>query len=324
MRRIKKQIHDFIWRERTVRWGDEYPDQRFYVIRRHADQAGLFSFVATNLGSINEAVRRGFVPVIDMQNAANPMLLPEEVGKVNAWDRYFLPPCGYTLEDIAHAKNVTLGVITPPEDEYYPDYNMILDAEELAMWRETADRYLKLRPEAEEKIDGYCEEVLHRNPGEKVLGVLCRGTDYLQQRPYNHPMQPKTEAVIAKCREVMKEYGCSRIYLCTEDQRIWDQMQEAFPEQILSYQKRRYQTGSGENINDAGNAVMSPYERNLEYLISIGILARCDCLVAGAAGGTYGALLLTKGYEYEYVFRIGRYVTKEPLPGTWEYENAAE
>lgn len=59
MGRIKKQIHDFIWRERTVRWGDEYPDQRFYVIRRHADQAGLFSFVATNLGSINEAVRRG-------------------------------------------------------------------------------------------------------------------------------------------------------------------------------------------------------------------------------------------------------------------------
>ena len=128
MMNLKQKLSTFRWRERTIHPGNEYADKRFYVIRRHADQAGLFSFVATNLGSINEAVRRGFVPVIDMQNAANPMLLPEEVGKVNAWDRYFLPPCGYTLEDIAHAKNVTLGVITPPEDEYYPDYNMILDA----------------------------------------------------------------------------------------------------------------------------------------------------------------------------------------------------
>jgi hypothetical protein len=347
MKKIRQVLSKVRWRERTVHYGNEYADKQFYVIRRHANRAGLFSFAATNLGSILTAVEKGYLPVIDMQNSPNPMLTEEEVGKVNAWDRYFLPPCGYTLADIAHAKNVTLGVITPPENEFYPDYKMILNSEELRMWREAAGKYLHVRPEIQSKIDVFCWEEFGYNenkeetitvPAEKtagderdaecrlqrkVLGVLCRGTDYVQSKPCNHPIQPKTDAVIAKCREVMSERHCDCIYLCTEDEEIWEQMNAAFPGKIHSYQQRRFRLREGENINDVANTGGSPYERNLEYLISIGILARCSCLVAGAAGGTYGALLLTQGYEYEYVFKIGRYGTDEPQPGTWEYENAA-
>lgn len=332
METIRKTLHDFRWRERTVRLGGDYPDKRFYVIRRHADHAGLFSFAATNLGSVVEAAARGYTPVIDMQNAPNPMLAPEEVGRVNAWDRFFLPPCGYSLSDIAHARHVTLGVITPPEKEFYPDYSMILHPAELAMWRQAAARYLHLRPEVEERIDTFCRAEFGF-PGEggadpvrrprRILGVLCRGTDYVQARPHNHPMQPRTEAVIARCREVLEERACDGIYLCTEDEEIWEEMQAAFPGKIISYQRHRFRLQRNENINDAAGRVLSPYEHNLQYLTAIGILARCPCLVAGAAGGTYGALLLTKGYEYEYIFKLGRYETQEPAPGTWEYENAA-
>lgn len=44
------------------------------------------------------------------------------------------------------------------------------------------------------------QECLGRLPfdnGEKVLGVLCRGTGYTNIRPYNHPIQPSLEAVFA-------------------------------------------------------------------------------------------------------------------------------
>ena len=43
------------------------------------------------------------------------------------------------------------------------------------------------------------------------------------------------------------------------------------------------------------------------YLINILLLAKCNCLVAGSVGGTYGAILLSDGYEYEYVFDLGVY-----------------
>lgn len=319
---LKKKAVNYKWRERMTHPGREYPDKTFYVIRRHADRAGLFSFVATNLGSIKDAVDRGMIPVIDMQNWINPMLTEDQVGRVNAWELYFEQPCGYGLDEIAGARNVMLSFIEPPGthgQERYPDYNMVCRSEELSMWRKVSGKYLKLKPAVSDRIDSWYDGHL---AGHRTLGVLCRGTDYVQRRPFNHPLQPRTSAVIEKCHEVLEEWQCDQIYLSTEDQEIWNRMTEAFPGKIISYQKDHLHLNPGENINDIGNAVQSPYQRNLEYLTAIGILARCSCLVAGAAGGTYGALLMTEGYDYEYLFRLGRYQTEEPQSGTWEYEHA--
>ena len=44
-----------------------------------------------------------------------------------------------------------------------------------------------------------------------------------------------------------------------------------------------------------------------KYLLSILILSECDCLVAGSAGGTHGALLMGKEYDYQYIFDLGVY-----------------
>ena len=32
-----------------------------------------------------------------------------------------------------------------------------------------------------------------------------------------------------------------------------------------------------------------------------------DCLAAGNVGGTHGALLMSRGYEYCYIFDLGKY-----------------
>ena len=47
----------------------------------------------------------------------------------------------------------------------------------------------------------------------RVLGILCRGTDYITLRPHNHPVQPQTEIVIQKAKDMMKDYGCDYCYL---------------------------------------------------------------------------------------------------------------
>lgn len=49
----------------------------------------------------------------------------------------------------------------------------------------------------------------------------------------------------------------------------------------------------------------------LEYLSQIIILSRCDCFVAGLTSGTIGAMLLTNGYEYSYIFDLGLYSKEE-------------
>ena len=290
------------WHVRKASYGAENPDKTFYVIRRHDMHAGLFSFVTSNLGAVREAVKRGYTPVIDMMNIKNSMLLDNEIGEINAWDKYFEQPCGYTMQDVYQSHNVILGEIEPPAD--YPDFRMIEDPRRLAIWQECAKKYLKVLPIHQQEIVSYYDEKFH---DKRVLGVLCRGTDYLTMRPYDHPVQPEIGDVLQKCDEVMKNYHCDCIYLATEDASIWNQFEKKYGSCLFSYQKIRLLSDKAEYIDNAANKQITPYERSREYMISIGILAKCNCLVAGAANGTYGALLLTSGYEYQYVFQLGRY-----------------
>ena len=301
--KVLNQIYIKIkWRARRAHYGKGNPDKIFYVIRRHDLHAGLFSYVVTNLGSIAAAIDKGYIPVVDMMNYTNTMLLPEQVGKVNAWENYFVQPMQYTMEDVYISRNVILGGITQPDK--FPDFEMLSNPEELQKWQELAHKYIILQSEAKNRIQKYYEDKFAER---RVLGVLCRGTDYLLLKPHGHPIQPMPEEVIRKCREIMEKQKCDCIYLATEDQSIYTLFEQNFPGKIYSYQKKRYEMHEAGYLNDVIGDQIKPYERNLAYLISIGILAKCNCLIAGAVSGTYGALLLTEGYEYQYIYQLGRY-----------------
>lgn len=299
---LYQQYNAWRWRERMIHYGSENPDKTFYVIRRHASRAGLFSFAMTNLAAIVEAVDKGYVPVIDMQNSINPMIDANEVGYVNGWDRFFLQPCGYSLADIASARNVILGSIHPPTQ--YPDYEMLADSTEIEKWRDACHQYIRVHEDIRRAANTYMRETFGEEP---VLGVLCRGTDYIQQRPHRHPVQPSIEQIIDQCHKAIDAGGYQNIYLATEDVQYWNAMNAAFPGMVCSYQTHRYMTTAEQNINDLGNATWNANDRNREYLTSIVILSKCNALVAGAAGGTYGALLMSDGYEYQHIFQLGLY-----------------
>lgn len=302
--KLYKKYNTWHWRERITHPGKLYPDQTFYVIRRHSSRAGLFSFYVTNLGSIVEARKKSYIPVIDMQNSINPMLTPERLGHENAWTDYFQQPAGFDLNDLEDAENVILGSIDPPV--YYPDDDLLLKKQEseIAFWRNQAHQNITLRDDIQKTID---EQYHTFSRNGRLLGVLCRGTDYLLLHPKNHPVQPDPDLVIEDCRKALNKYNCSGIYLATEDRDIYGKFQEAFGDLIVSYQKHHFTTASGENLNDVANRQIDPRIRNTEYLISIGILARCSFLIAGATSGSLGAVLMSDGFEAMKIYDLGRY-----------------
>lgn len=299
---LHKAVTCIKWHERKVSYGKDNPDICFYVIRRHDMHAGLFSFMTSNLGAVKTAVESGYVPVIDMMNSANSMMSAEEIGKRNAWDDFFQQPCGYNMEDVYNSRNVILGKIYPPDR--YPDFSMLSNGSELRLWQSYAKKYIRILPEHLVMINDYFRNEFN---GKKVLGVLCRGTDYVAMKPSGHPIQPDPETVIQKCREVMRDFDCQYLYMATEDERLWEMFRREFGELVHTYQKLHLSSDRNDYIADVANQMESPYERSREYLISIGILAKCNCLVAGAANGSYGALLMTEGYEYQYIFQLGQY-----------------
>ena len=301
---VNRQYIKYKWRKRKVSYGEEHPEKTYYLIRRTPGMLGLFSYVATNLGHIKYAVDHGYIPVIDMQNYENTYLPKSLLGKENAWEYFFEQPVNISLLDIEHSKNVILSWAESPKE--YPGADMTVDADQYAMWKAYADQYLKIKPEIRAKIDQTYDEL---SSGKKMLGVLCRGTDYTKGHPSRHPIQPELGDLIKKADEMMLREKCELVYLATEDEDVCAAFSSHYKEKLRTMDMRRFHANDIHNINEAifRQEDTDSYQKGVEYLVNIGVLSKCSCLTAGCSGGTYGALLLTKGYDSTFVFNLGYY-----------------
>ena len=87
--------------------GEKYKGQDiYYVMRPNIEECGLATTIRCVLSHAKYAAENGYRLVMDYQNRKNPYLMPEEVGKVNAWEYYFHQPCDVSLSDIDGADNV--------------------------------------------------------------------------------------------------------------------------------------------------------------------------------------------------------------------------
>ena len=293
------------WRERKVSWGTENSDKTFFVIRRAQCKAGLFSLVMTNMGLVKYALDKGYIPVIDMQSERNTYLDEEQIGRENSWEFYFEQPCGYSLKDISRSRNIILSSGLIGKNNFFPEDRMVKNPEEYRMWRNLFQRYFRVKKEILKEAETLKRELFH---GERVLGVLCRGTDYTNTRPKDHPIQPGTADVLDKVDEVLQKQECSCVYLATEDDDIYEVFERQYGAKLKALKTRRYHNTGQENINDiSAKSGESKYQLGRDYLMTMLLLADCNCLVAGSAGGTYGALLMGKEYEYQYIFDLGTY-----------------
>lgn len=173
-------------------------------------------------------------------------------------------------------------------------------------WEQIYKRNIRFQEPVYNYICTEYESILKNK--KRVLGVLARGTDYVQSKPYNHPVQPSIEAILDKCEEIKESWDY--IYLATEEQAIEKKFREKYGDQIL-INKRQYYDGNYQNKwlydvhlerkNDA-------FLRGLEYLSSINLLSKCNCLIAGLCGGTQAALIMNDNYyDYVYLFDLGNY-----------------
>ncbi len=302
----KKNQERRYWEEQRKRYGRENPDKTFYVIRRRDLYCGLFSLFLTSLVRIDEAVKKGYIPIIDMQNDFNIYLPQDKIGKENAWEYFFNQPLGYTLKDICKSRNVIIGSGAVPEMFPYLDVDFLLGRTgELEYWRKLVRKYITLNETARRQVEKEYERLFGKN--DKVLGVKCRGTDYVSGRPKNHPIQPSPEQALGKAKEIFEERKCTKVFLATEDLKYYRVFKDYFGSNLITNKTEymTYQGGStGREEYEQENA---GYISGLEYLITTMLLAKCDCLCAGCVSGTVGALLLTEGYEYTYLFDLGIY-----------------
>lgn len=230
--------------------------------------------------------------------------------QVIQWEWYFKQPFN------CKEKN-TFKIISCPRKtgSFSPKFQDIYCQKKLQIWQNIYQRFVHFNSTAQEYIDKEYKKLFE--PNKKVLGVICRGTDYITLKPAGHPVQPAVDKVIEYCKQCMDKFEYDAIYLATEEKKIRDMFVHAFPDKILENQRMYYDDiyykENIQYIKDVHfNRENNNYWIGLEYLSSITLLSRCNSLVGGNCGGSMAALFMNNNqYEHVHIFNLGLYPNKK-------------
>lgn len=219
-----------------------------------------------------------------------------EEGRINAWEKFFMQPTGYSLQDIKKSKNVIIVGSGP------------INRKQSSLMNNISLDFLKMQPWVESQVIKYIKIFLGKT--DKVLGVLFRGTDYTNTRPYGHQKQPELKMMISKVKEKLLEWGdFDRIYLCTEVEQAVECFKNEFGEKVCFYPQKRVQEDFNGRLSEIRfKRKNDAYHKGADYWIVLNILSKCHSLIAGKCAGTTIALMLNNGeYKNKYLFELGRY-----------------
>ena len=303
--------------EKKASFGLENENNIFYIIGFPRGEDGLFFLILCNLSHIGYALEHGYIPIIDQQNYPNQYLNPELLTKENSWEYYFNQPFKYSLDDIKNSKNIILSrKLQMPNKKYTIDFYIFEDLRRLYYFRDLFKKIIIPNSKTMEYLITSYNNIFTGKTN--ILGVLCRGTDYIKKKPGGHPIQPQPEDVIKKAKEIIEKYNCKYLYLATEDQDIFETFKLEFGNKLISNNQRRFKQSDFNNFDYISQALNYTNHENfylgLEYLSSIYNLSKCEYFLGGKTAGTIGVYLMSDGFIYDYVWDLGFY----PLPSIFK------
>ena len=284
-------------------------EMTYYIVRRRDENVGLFSNYLVFSGSVRHAIQRGYLPVIDMRNYYNKSLMsPDMLGKENVWEWFFLQPFDVNLDKALKSDNVIMGngdiAYNYPHinEDFFTNKNGVLT--EWRMLRKLG--YLRIRPELQEDFVQYFNKLFSKE--DRVLGVRIRGTDRIALRPNYYPVSPPVEYAVSTVERCLREWGCNKIYLSTEDQGIVTVFEKYFGMRcVVSQQERPEYDGKGLLVEYGKKTKEALYRRGKEYLRDVVILSMCDSFITHRCSASVAVMMMSDGFENVLAFDFGEY-----------------
>lgn len=239
------------------------------------------------------------IPVVDMQTNKNIYLEDDEVGTVNAWEKYYEQPCGVSLRKALSSSNYVLG---DPSQEWFVYVRIRKKkCKNVDFLRECYSKYINLKS----NIQTICEDNYRKivdNKDAKLVGICLRGTDYLL---FHHPQQPQIDVVAENAKDIFKKLNCDYYFVATEDFNIFNELKKKLP------QDKMVSFGAG-NIKEANGLIgeqirksKSAYDSSINYLTILYILNKCEALIGGKCGATIVAEYRKK-YKYINIMDLNK------------------
>lgn len=253
------------------------------------------SFLQNMVSLMAYSILNGYLPHIELKG--------RKQGWIN-WDTFFEQPFNTKKSEVSCVCDRTDFVLSG-------NFRTVYQPRTLRILCDLFQHLVILNKQTKEYIDNDYSSIIC--PDMKVLGVCCRGTDYLKLRPAFHPVQPDINDVIIEAQRLIEECGFSHIYLATEEEEYEKMFRKVFGGIVIT-NKRHY---IGQKFHTQGlswchqvnlGIENEKYVKGLEYLSSMVILSRCKGLIGGNCGGSKLALMLSNlDYEYWHLWDLGLY-----------------
>jgi hypothetical protein len=245
-------------------FGDKNPDKVFFVIRQEGLGRGFFSILSGVICYLNFADRCGFIPVVDFENFKTEYNQEEDIGGTkNAFEYYFLPVSSVKLDEVYSSRSVVFSGNGYPKGYNYT----IANIPELY---KTYEKYIKIRPEIESLANAP-----KSSPADKVLGVHFRGQE--MRTAAGHWLPPSNKQMSKAIDIMLQREAFDFIFVCTEDKRLLNILDEKYPGMVISNDHYRTQGINAYKINPRKN---HKYLLGREVLIDMLCLSQCDALIS--------------------------------------------
>lgn len=311
----RKKIHFYkeFYKEREFSFGELNHDKTIYVLRIQPAMGGIVTMMCGFTGRL-VGLPESIEIYVDLMNYTNVYLEEGELGKVNAWEKWFEQPCGLSAQEVYNSKHVILCGIEDYSLQYKQFYNNYeLERKYSAIFK----RYVFLNETMKKLLE---EERKHlKFDGSKTCAVIFRGTDYVLLKTYNHHIQPTIEEMIEKVHELKEQWGFEKIYFSTEDAKAQRTFLKEFREDVIyserelieEYPLKEAKTYSKTDKSALTNVTFDrendAFYKGLEYLRQAILASECDYIISGNTGGYWGTLLMSEGFKERYTFELGRY-----------------
>jgi hypothetical protein len=318
-----KVISSLVWCKHIDTYGDKNADKTFYLIDTPTEAAGMVDIMQDVCVHTLLARERGWIPYVLFNKFPNQYLKDEND---NMWEYYFENVSDISIQEIMQSKNVISAkrnITRLRERGNNPYINELINwlhatiRENLNHRKRFADQnqfkqLTKLNAQMEETVRAAVP--WDTESGERVLGIVVRGTDYKDEAVKARGSQwevklPSLANVVRKIEEVMNTWGYDYCFVATEDEEVFHELQKNLGTKMLYIEQERvvYDKDSGAlYLSEMWKQKhVDTYELGKKYLSVLYALSICDGLLSNmGCGAVFVARAWNNGaYELDEVIR---------------------
>ena len=280
--------------------GENNPDKYFFVMDGYYGNLGLFTILSKVETCLRYVKAKGIEPVVNLVKSGDSFY--SDYSGDDIWGKFFNQPGEYTMDDVMNSKHV---MFSPGFYNGSVQSNLM----------NQASKGIELKWENgvfNQRLVQYIDERKKRflPYPQRTLGVLARGTDFVNTHLQNHPVHASKEMLADKIDEALAEWKLDYIYIATEDASYCEFFKNRYGDKVFFTDQMRYTTKQNELLGELhrNEAVKRDgFELGAEYAASINLLSQCNSLIAsGGCGGLAEVQRENAGrYEHVYVFELG-------------------